>query len=55
VLTSRRQHFLSEDQVKTVLAEQVESLSGRRLAILYSPQLGWRKRGCEKQTSARLF
>ncbi|HSS49972.1 MAG TPA: pentapeptide repeat-containing protein, partial [Thermoanaerobaculia bacterium] len=34
VLTSRRQHFLSESQVKTALAQQVESLSGHRLAIL---------------------
>lgn len=34
VLTSRRQHFLSESQVKTALAERVESLSGHRLAIL---------------------
>ncbi len=34
VLTSRRQHFLSESQVKTVLAERVETLSGHRLAIL---------------------
>jgi WD40 repeat protein len=34
VLTSRRQHFLSESQVKTALAERVETLSGHRLAIL---------------------
>jgi hypothetical protein len=34
VLTSRRQHFLSENQVKTALAQQVESVSGHRLAIL---------------------
>jgi WD40 repeat protein len=34
VLTSRRQHFLSESQVKTALTERVESLSGHRLAIL---------------------
>ena len=34
VLTSRRQHFLSESQVKTALAEKVEILSGHRLAIL---------------------
>jgi WD40 repeat protein len=34
VLTSRRQHFLSESQVKTALAEEVERLSGHRLAIL---------------------
>ena len=34
VLTSRRQHFLSESQVKTVLTERVESLTGHRLAIL---------------------
>ena len=34
VLTSRRQHFLSESQVKTALAERVESLAGHRLAIL---------------------
>jgi WD40 repeat protein len=34
VLTSRRQHFISETQVKTALAEQVEFLSGHRLAIL---------------------
>jgi WD40 repeat protein len=34
VLTSRRQHFLSESQVKTALAEKVELLSGHRLAIL---------------------
>jgi WD40 repeat protein len=34
VLTSRRQHFLSETQVKTALAQQVESMSGHRLAIL---------------------
>ncbi|HEV7505554.1 MAG TPA: pentapeptide repeat-containing protein [Thermoanaerobaculia bacterium] len=34
VLTSRRQHFLSENQVKTALTQQVESLAGHRLAIL---------------------
>ena len=34
VLTSRRQHFLSESQVKTALAQQVELLSGNRLTIL---------------------
>jgi len=34
VLTSRRQHFLSESQVKTALTQQVETLSGHRLAIL---------------------
>ena len=34
VLTSRRQHFLSESQVKTALTQQVELLSGHRLAIL---------------------
>jgi len=34
VLTSRRQHFISEIQVKTALTQQVESLSGHRLAIL---------------------
>jgi WD40 repeat protein len=34
VLTSRRQHFISESQVKTALAQQVEILSGHRLAIL---------------------
>jgi hypothetical protein len=34
VLTSRRQHFLSETQVKTALAQQVETVSGHRLAIL---------------------
>ncbi len=34
VLTSRRQHFLSESQVKTALAEKVEHLSGHRLVIL---------------------
>jgi WD40 repeat protein/uncharacterized protein YjbI with pentapeptide repeats len=36
VLTSRRQHFVSENQVKTALAQQVEILSGHRLAILQS-------------------
>jgi WD40 repeat protein len=34
VLTSRRQHFLSESQVKTALVQQIEILSGHRLAIL---------------------
>jgi len=34
VITSRRQHFLSESQVKTALAERVESLVGHRLTIL---------------------
>jgi WD40 repeat protein len=34
VLTSRRQHFLSESDVKTALAQQVETVTGRRLAIL---------------------
>jgi hypothetical protein len=33
-LTSRRQHFLSEAQVKTALAQQAELVSGHRLAIL---------------------
>src|SRR6185312_9244931 len=35
VLTSRRQHFLSESQVKTALAQQIESVAGHRLAILH--------------------
>ena len=34
VLTSRRQHFVSDQQVKTVLAERAESVPGNRLAIL---------------------
>ncbi|HEX3526887.1 MAG TPA: pentapeptide repeat-containing protein [Thermoanaerobaculia bacterium] len=34
VVTSRRQHFESESQVKTLLGEQVDRLSGRRMALL---------------------
>jgi len=34
VVTSRRQHFLSDQQVKTVLAERAETVPGHRLAIL---------------------
>jgi WD40 repeat protein len=34
VLTSRRQHFLTENDVKTALAQQIETITGRRLAIL---------------------
>ena len=34
VVTSRRQHFLSDEQVKTVLAERAETIPGHRLAIL---------------------
>jgi WD40 repeat protein/uncharacterized protein YjbI with pentapeptide repeats len=34
VLTSRRQHFFSDNQVKTALAARVESVAGHRLAIL---------------------
>lgn len=34
VVTSRRQHFLSDYQVKTVLAERAETIRGHRIAIL---------------------
>ncbi len=34
VVTSRRQHFESESQVKTLLGEQVDRLAGRRMALL---------------------
>jgi WD40 repeat protein/ribose 1,5-bisphosphokinase PhnN len=34
VVTSRRQHFETERQVKTLLGEQVEQLTGRRMALL---------------------
>jgi WD40 repeat protein len=34
IVTSRRQHFESESQVKTVLGEQVDRLAGRRMALL---------------------
>jgi len=34
VVTSRRQHFESERQVKTLLGEQVEQLAGRRMAFV---------------------
>ena len=34
VVTSRRQHFLSDQQVKMALGEQVDQVAGRRLATL---------------------
>ncbi|HWM93847.1 MAG TPA: pentapeptide repeat-containing protein [Thermoanaerobaculia bacterium] len=34
VVTSRRQHFLSDQQVKTALTERVELVTGHRLSIL---------------------